>query len=122
MANPYAERYRRDNMPKGTWLPRIKVPAERLVLLNRQLPVIARYRNANEKSPLPQELKDELRDSRKWILAGIRQAQGKMVATGNVPGRLPPERVVIKNAYESAMGVDELIARCENALGRVEGE
>ncbi|WP_166999136.1 hypothetical protein [Paramicrobacterium fandaimingii] len=112
------KRRRHGGRPPKTWQPKIETPPERLAFLEERLPVIGRYRNAHEKSPLTQELKDELRDSRKWIQAGIRQAEGKVVSTGTVPGQLPSEGVVIEKAYESACAVDELIERCEEALGR----
>lgn len=101
--------------------PTIPTPSTRLEFLEERQTSLLSYAASINTKALPRRLAIELRESKQWINAGVRQARGKDVSVSNLPLiELPSEGVVIATSFERAQGVTDLITHCNAFLGSKE--
>jgi hypothetical protein len=109
---PVPPRQGRDG--KHSYKPTIAVSPEDRAYLSGQLDKLTAYTSeANYLKSLPVAWRTELRESTRWISAGVRHADGKEVHTRHVRADLPSEGELLAKAYALAKEVDALMDRCK---------
>ncbi|MEX1078518.1 MAG: hypothetical protein WED09_05370 [Homoserinimonas sp.] len=93
----------------------MKISAEDRQFLVEQLAKLTSFlEEVNYVGTLPGPLHHALGESKHWVTAGIRHADGKHIALRHLRLRadLPTERVLMEKSKRLAKGVDQLIEDC----------
>lgn len=95
------------------YTPTVKVSAEdRQFLVEQQAKLTAYLEEANYVRTLPFSLRGLLAETKRWVAAGLRQADGLDIGTQHLRADLPTEAVLIEKSYRLAKGIDQLIEDC----------